>query len=141
MDWSGEACDSSLLGFTRSCRGRRGVATTAVGPGVTPGLVLSGGPELVLGTCESPTYKSTRGAISSGGAPLRSRPRALSGGEVLFWVAWEEEGEINLGDVAERLIGADTGRRVVERRPSWTETRAWTEKEWKAIKAAVAARG
>ena len=75
MDWSGEACDSSLLGFTRSCRGRRGVATTALGPGVTPGLVLSGGPELVLGTCESPTYKSTRGAISSGGAPLRSRRR------------------------------------------------------------------
>ena len=67
--------------------------------------------------------------------------KEVSGGEVLFWVAWEEEGEINLGDVAERLIGADTGRRVVERRPSWTETRAWTEKEWKAIKAAVAARG
>ena len=117
------------------------MATTAVGPVVTPGRVLSGGPELVLGTCESPTYKSTRGAISSGGAPLRSRPRALSGGEVLFWVAWEEEGEINLGDVAERLIGADTGRRVVTKRPSWTETRAWTEQEWKAIKAAVAARG
>ena len=67
--------------------------------------------------------------------------KEVSGGEVLFWVAWEEEGEINLGDVAERLISADTGRRVVERRPSWTETRAWTEKEWKAIKAAVAARG
>ncbi len=103
------------------------MATTAVGPGVTPELVLSGGPELVLGTCESPTYKSPRRAISSGGAPLP--------------IAWEEEGEIQLGDVAERLIGAETGRRVVERRPSWTETRAWTEKEWKAIKAAVAARG
>jgi len=67
--------------------------------------------------------------------------RSSPSGEILFWVAWEEEGEIQLGDVAERLIGADTGRRVVERRPSWTGTRAWTEKEWKAIKAAVAARG
>ena len=67
--------------------------------------------------------------------------KGVSGGEVLFWVAWEEEGEIQLGDVAERLIGADTGRRVVTKRPSWTERRAWTEQEWRAIKAAVAARG
>ena len=67
--------------------------------------------------------------------------KEVSGGEVLFWVAWEEEGEINLGDVAERLIGADTGRRVVKKRPSWTKTRAWTEKEWKEIMAEVAARG
>ncbi len=67
--------------------------------------------------------------------------KEVSGGEVIYWVAWEEEGEIQLGDVAERLIGADTGRRVVTKRPSWTETRAWTDKEWKAIKAAVAARG
>ena len=67
--------------------------------------------------------------------------RSSPSGEILFWVAWEEEGEIQLGDVAERLIGADTGRRVVTKRPSWTQTRAWTDKEWKAIKAAVAARG
>ena len=67
--------------------------------------------------------------------------KEVSGGEVLFWVAWEEEGEIELGDVAERLIGADTGRRVVKKRPSWTKTRAWTEKEWKEIMAEVAARG
>ena len=64
--------------------------------------------------------------------------KEVSGGEVLYWVAWEEEGEIKLGDVAERLIGAETGRRVVKKRPSWTETQAWTDKEWKAIMAAVA---
>ena len=67
--------------------------------------------------------------------------KEVSGGEVLYWVAWEEEGEIELGDVAVRLIGADTGRRVVKKRPSWTKTRAWTEKEWKEIMAEVAARG
>ena len=28
-----------------------------------------------------------------------------------------------------------------KKRPSWTKTRAWTEKEWKEIMAEVAARG
>ena len=92
-----------------------------------------------------PSLLAARGRPSA--EPLADRygtviqRKEVSGGEVLYWVAWEEEGEIELGDVAVRLIGADTGRRVVKKRPSWTKTRAWTEKEWKEIMAEVAARG